>query len=84
MEGNNPHLSLAELEVIATKISTHHPDCNVCIGYHVAGFHHWEVSVSNHDQSKFYSLPSFAENSVEELNHVAEHGVDFSKVDAQI
>lgn len=81
---NTNHLSLADLEALATKLSAHHPDCHVCIGYHVAGFHHWEVSVGNKDQSKFYSLPCFAERAVEELNHIAEHGIDFSKEDAQI
>lgn len=81
---NTNHLSLADLEALATKLSKHHPELNVCIGYNIAGNHHWSVYVSNAEQSTVYSLPSFALLAVEELNHIAEHGIDFSKEDAQL
>jgi hypothetical protein len=81
---NTNHLSLADLEALATKLSAHHPDCNVKISYHVSGHHTWDIYVSNKGQSKVYSLPSFAERAIEELTHIAEHGIDFSKEDAQL
>lgn len=81
---NINHLSLADLEALATKLSVHHPDCNVKIGYYVSGTNSWDIYVSNKDQSKYYSLPSFAERAIEELNHIAEQGIDFSNEDAQI
>lgn len=84
MEGNNGELSLEQVKELAEKVAAHHESHVVEISYNVSGSHYWTVSVRDGAICESYSLPSFAFRAVEELHHIAAHGVDFTKEGSQL
>lgn len=84
MEGNNGELSLEQVKELAEKVASHHDRHVVDISYNVSGSHFWCVSVIDGEIDERYSLPSFAFRAVEELHHIAAHGVDFTKEGSQL
>ena len=83
MTSKNTDLSLSQLEELAKKIADHHEGLTVEISYHISGKAFWHLCIYEESLLKF-SLLSFAPKALEELFHIAEHGVDFTKQGTQL
>lgn len=87
MSSNTDSLTLQEIEELARQVAEHHDGYEVCISFHVAGYKHWSISVSNYNAggADFHmTSQSGTVKALKEIRHIAKHGVDFTKKGSQL